>query len=215
MTAMYVVYTPMPGLGGYAFAVAADDTTARYVFDDGSDSDGTGLDSDRIKRLAEWSTVKPKDALDWIGIASNSLGYPMAGDPVEAKSLKDAVAAATEAVKAAGTFAPNPTRAPGEEPASAPSSSPGGFATREERMQFERDALDEWALEYPEAASGDVNDPEADLALVHLMTPPVDPTKPHKWLPMATAEVNCGFCDLPADDAIHTAGADTITRGAN
>ena len=80
---------------------------------------------------------------------------------------------------------------------------------------YELRGMEEWAQEYPEAAAGDVDDPEADLALMHYITPPVDPDKPHRWLPLDVGDANCGFCDKPESDAIHQPNADTITSGSN
>lgn len=200
MTAVYAVLTPVPDEVGYVFAIAADDTSARYVFEDGADSDDLGLDSARISRLRDWATTPPTDAAGWFALAAQSTGNSVFGPLVQADTLDDAVAQATEALKAV----PAPTTA-----------SPSQILSRDDMLAFQRDAMDEWARQYPEAAAGDVDDPEADLALVHLMTPPVDPAKPHSWLPIATTEATCGFCDQPADAAIHTAGADTITRGHN
>lgn len=207
MTALMTLLTPIPGEEGYVFAIVADDDSARYVFADGADSDDLGLDSDRITRLADWADSKPNSAEEWTAVAAQSLGNPVAAEPREFDSVEQAVEKALELITAYPTPQANPSRAPGQYPEGAPEPP----MSRDDRMAFERDALDEWAQQYPEAAAGDVHDPEADLALAHLMTPPVDPTKPHRWLPIATTEEDCGFCEKSADNVIHTATADTIT----
>ena len=211
MTVLFTLLTPIPGEAGYVFAIVADDRSARYVFNGGSDSDELGLDSKRIKRLAENADQKPRTAAEWTAVAAQQVGNPVIADSLEFEDIEDAVEAAVKIIARTASSQPNPNRAPGQRPDGEPEPAP----TRADRMDFERAAMDEWMRLYPEAADDDVHDPEAELALRHLMTPPTDPEKPHKWLPISTAETDCGFCELPEDDALHTARADTITRGAN
>lgn len=204
VTAQFVVVRPADGAVGDGFGVAADDTGARYVFRDGSDSGQGGLDNERISSLAKRFGV-PTKATDWLNLALANTGYNEGVASGQAETLDAAAAQALDALKKL----PEPP---------SPAVVDAGFhapQTREELMAFQRNATDVWSQQYPEAAAGDVDDPEADLALVQLMTPPVDPEQPHKWLPIATTELDCGFCDQPANAAIHTAGADTITRGSN
>lgn len=201
MTAKYVVFGPIEGEVGDVWAIAADDTSARYVFQDGSDSGLGGLDSARIADFADRFGT-PTNADGWLELAALNTGYTMSVSSGTAETLDAAVAAAVGELATAAV----------------PAAGPDDFAvptTRAELLVFQQRGMATWAEQYPEAAAGDVDDPEADLALVHLMTLPVNPEKSHKWLPIATTETDCGFCEQPEDAAIHTAGADTITRGSN
>lgn len=204
MSAVYALFKPFPGETGAVFAVVADDTGARYVFSGGDDTNEAGLNSDRIGVVRSFIDASPSNALEWFGVAAYALGNVVPGPLTAVDTLDEAVARATEAIEQEPTYV------------SVQVPPPPSFhvpQTQAERLAFQRQALDEWAQQYPEAAAGDVDDPEADLALAHLMTPPVDPERPHTWLPIATTETDCGFCDLPEDAPIHVEAKDTITRG--
>lgn len=77
------------------------------------------------------------------------------------------------------------------------------FATRRERLDHEARVMHEWSVRFPEAASGDVDDPEADLALAKAMSPPVDPSSPHSWLPVALTQPKCWWCFGDKTEDIH------------
>lgn len=210
MTALFTLITPLPGEDGYVFGVVATDEGARYVFDDGSDSDGLGLDSDRIKRLADWSGDVPDTPEAWTAVATQGIGHTIQHDPITLDSEDEALALANSVIARTPTGAPNPDRAPGvvQDDSAVP-------MTRADLLAFQADAYYTWSKKYPAVADGEEHDPEAELELRQLMTPPTDPEKPHPWLPLATTEVECGFCEQLEEADIHSAGADTITRGAN
>lgn len=203
MPALYSLITPYPGLvGGVAFAVVADDTQAHYVFPPGIDESGD-LDDARIADVIQALSLPTASAADWLNAATYNLGYYSVNGPVEAPDIDAATKSATAEV-AEWQEPATLDEETGNDPWAPP-------VTREDRVAFQRQMSDEWAQLYPAAADGGVDDPEADLALTQMMTPPVDPTKPHKWLPIATTETDCGFCDQPADANIHNSDADTIT----
>lgn len=208
MTALYTIITPSDGVQGGAFAAIADDSGAHYLFPDGS-SGVAGLDDDRIITVASYADTTPTDALTWLNLACTNLLYVDMTDPAEAADLEAATRAAGEALAAL----PAPVTAAAPEPSPVEPDPWTPPATRDELMAWQRQMMDDWAEQYPEAAAGDVDDPEADLALAQLLTPPVNPELPHKWLPLALDETECGFCDKPAEDPIHTTSADTITSG--
>jgi len=202
MTAYYVIATPALGAQGDVFGVVADDSTAHYVFSDGS-SGLMGLDDARVAMAVHELGETPTQAFDWLALALTNIGYFNTTAPTEAPTIE----AATTAVQQQIAVAP-----PQDE---GTANAPNPPQTRDELMAWQREMMDQWAQEFPEAASGEVSDPEADLALRQYLTPPTDPTKTHAWLPLSIHDVNCGFCDKPANDAIHNADADTITSGSN
>lgn len=203
MTALYTVGTYVPGINGRPFAVAADDQAAHYVFPEGTD--GGDLNDDRIVQAARSLNITPANADDWLEVACANMVFVGFSQP---QSAPDIASAQTAAQLALAQVVPET-----DDQAQAPEAGWAVPQTRDEVAAFQRAAADEWAQMYPAAAADDDDDPEAELALMQLMTPPVDPTKPHKWLPIATTETDCGFCDQPQDAAIHKQNADTITRG--
>lgn len=195
MAAVYAILTPSEFLPHAAsFAVVADDTQAHYVFPPGIDAGQLGLDDERIANVSETIGVKPVDALHWLQLAAYNVGYYTLSNAIDAPDIEAATTAAQQRL----------------------STTPDGTApqTRQELLSFQQNAMYAWAQLYPEAASGDVDDPEADLGLVQLLTPPVNPAEPHDWLPIATTETDCGFCEQPENAAIHRPSADTITSGS-
>jgi hypothetical protein len=79
-----------------AYAIVADEHGAQYVFPPGKER--KGIDDARIQRLEKRATKKPTDALSWIKLASQNLGYVTAGAMIEAPTAHEALAAATAAL---------------------------------------------------------------------------------------------------------------------
>lgn len=204
-TAYYIVATPTFGVTGQTFGIIADGMTAHYVFPDGS-GDWEGLDDSRIAMATQELGETPSEPLDWLALATYNLNFIKTSTPVMTPSIEAARTAVLQAIELA---------LPPDAETTSPPAGTNAPQTRDELLAWQREMMDQWAEAYPEAAAGDVDDPEADLALRHYMTPPVDPDKPHQWLPIATTETDCGFCEKPAEDAIHNTEADTITRGSN
>lgn len=188
---------------GQTFAIVADDDGADYVYTDGQEI--PGLDADRVARVGAAGATPPANAEQWLAAAAYNIGYFIVSPPQPANSLDEARTTATQALQSLPEREPTPAEEP-TEAASDDGATPDWHipTTREELAAYQANAAYVWSQQYPEVASGEVSDPEADLALMHLMTPPVDPTKPHRWLPIATTETDCGFCEQPQEAAIHT-----------
>lgn len=210
MPALYAIIQPAMQVDGPTFGVIADENGADYVFRDGEELGG--LNAERVKRVAGARDTPPQDESQWLAAAIYNIGYFVVGERQQAPTLDDARTAVTALIAQSGTRELTPAEtAPAAVAPDAPdvpddSTTPEWQVpkTRAELARYQADAAYVWSMRYPEAASGEVNDPEAELALRHLMTPPVDPTKPHAWLPIATTETECGFCEQPQDAAIHT-----------
>lgn len=202
MAALYAIVRPGMQVDGQTFAIVADDDGADYVYTAGQEI--PGLDADRVVRVGAARSTPPTNAEQWLAAAAYNIGYFIVSPPQPADSIDAARTTAAQALQSLPDREPTPA-----EEATAPNQDDGSTpdwhipTTREELAQYQANAAYVWSQQYPDVAAGDASDPEADLALRHLMTPPVDPTKPHDWLPIATTETDCGFCEQPQDAAIH------------
>ncbi|MCW2672982.1 MAG: hypothetical protein JWP14_1571 [Frankiales bacterium] len=179
--AVYVLLTSPEWLQHSAMAVVADDAWTAYVGEDGEDWDG--LDHARTRQIAALLDHRPTTANEWLTVALVNLGLWHVGPLRYAASFDDAYDAAMSELRAI----PSPAAAP----------------TRNEMMWQQARLMEQWAEDYPEAAAGDVDDPDADLGLHQILLPPVDPTAEHPWTPLAVGDVACGFCDQPAKHSLH------------
>ncbi len=181
--------------GGPAFGVAADGAGARYVTGSGGRSPWEGVDDERIALSAGMIDVRPTTPLEWLNAATSNLGFVFTEGPFPAADLASAVEELLTLL---------PDASPVNESFFAPRRAPAAaFATRAELLAFQRAAADAWASRYPAAACGDEDDPQADLELVHMMTPPFDPDAPHGWLPKVVDGTGCRYCSYPADHDLH------------
>lgn len=206
MTALYAIATPYPFVDDQlAIGIVADDTQAHYVLPANAVTD-SGLDDSRIHDVAVSVGTRPTNAQEWFEVASYNIGYFQVDDPTEVESIDQATRAA-EAQLAQYNSTVDLDQATGNDPWSPT------FTTREDRVAFQQKALDQWAQQYPEAADG-ADDPDANLALKQLTTPPIQPASPHDWLPLTLGDTDCAFCGQPQAAAIHSASADTVARGS-
>jgi hypothetical protein len=97
--ALYTIVRPAAGIDGPTFGVVADDSGARYVFEDGSGS-WAGLDEDRIQGVAELSEIPVQDASSWLGVACSNLGYVVIAPPQAAADIDAATTAVQEQLAA-------------------------------------------------------------------------------------------------------------------
>jgi hypothetical protein len=180
--ACYVILTSVEGVDGGPVAVLADDRSTEYI-----DADGRAwLSHERTLQVAARLQRSPTTAREWLSTALVNIGmYWQFGAVQTASSLDEARNAAL--VEMANILPPV------EQPPE----------SRAQRVARQAAAMYEWSRLYPEAAAGEVNDPEADLALHQMMLPPIDPEKPHPWTPIAVDETVCGFCDQLPDHPLH------------
>jgi hypothetical protein len=179
--AAWILLTPPSYVQGSALAVIADDTKAIYLEGDGQPA--LGLDAARTEMVARMIGRTPTSAREWLDVALCNIGIWEFGPVIDAPTFDTAV---EQALAAAAGWGPEP---PSE--------------TREERMFREAQAAYAWSQLYPVAADGEVDDPDADLALAQMMLPPVDPTQPHTWMPLGLDDVECGFCGDDRDGHLH------------
>jgi hypothetical protein len=76
-------------------------------------------------------------------------------------------------------------------------------ANRAELLARQAAVTYEWSRRFPEAADGEVDDPEADLALSQAMMGWVDGAGPHAWLPAVLGRGSCWWCGEPQDHELH------------
>jgi hypothetical protein len=142
-----------------------------------------GLDVARSHMVAEIVGVQPSSAREWLSLNLTNIGLWAYGPAVACPNLDQARG---DALRAAQAWQSEPHE-----------------ESRQERLFRESRIMAEWAEEYPEAAAGEVDDPDADLALAQMMLPPVNPAEPHRWMPLAAGEVECGFCGKLQDAPLH------------
>lgn len=182
MNGAWMLLTPAPfEVDGEAMAIVADVEHARYLSPRGEDL--PGLDRERTARVALVIDRAPTTPVEWVQVATCNIGLCILGAIVEADTFEDAYLQALAAVRAWQPSSP--------------------VESRQDRLAREAALMYEWSSLYPEAAAGDVDDPDADLALAQLMLPPLDPSRRHTWMPFAVGERDCGFCDQPVDGQLH------------
>lgn len=184
--AIWILLTPPVDLGtqGKPLAVVAHQGGAFYLDATGNSPDGLG--ASRAANIADLLGVAPTSARDWLGVALSNIGLWDQGPVIEAQDVETARA---QAAQAARDWRPPPRH-----------------QTRQERMFREARIMAEWAQEYPKAAAGDADDPDADLALAQMLLPPVDSTSPHTWMPLGVGDTACAFCGQDQDGPLHQVG---------
>lgn len=79
--------------GDLRFAVAADDTTARYVW---PAQESPAFGDERVQAIVE-AQGAPEDAAGWLGLATQNIGqFNYVTDPINVDSLADAMAEARQ-----------------------------------------------------------------------------------------------------------------------